>query len=140
MQLRRLLYLSVVLLLEAADAFAQVPTGTITGVVRDESGAVVPRALITITNQATGETRSLNSGSDGTYSAASLPPGEYEVKVRTLCQETATPLIDLSHAMPDEAFVDSSHLTVDGQKKFRNLVMSEISDHLQKLEIIDRSP
>jgi hypothetical protein len=64
----------------------------------------------------------------------------YEAKVRTLCQETATPLIDLSHAMPDEAFVDSSHLTVDGQKKFGNLVMSEIADHLQKLEKIYRSP
>jgi hypothetical protein len=62
----------------------------------------------------------------------------YVAKVRALCQETATPLIDLSDAMPDEAFVDSGHLTVDGQKKFRNLVMSEISDHLQKLEKIYR--
>jgi hypothetical protein len=57
----------------------------------------------------------------------------YEAKIRALCQETSTPLIDLSRAMPDEAFVDSSHLTVDGQNKFRNLVMSEIPDHLQSL-------
>ena len=79
MQHRRLLYLFAALL-AVVLTFAQVPTGTIAGVVRDESGAVVPRALITITNKATGETRSLTSGSDGAYSAASLPPGEYEVK------------------------------------------------------------
>jgi hypothetical protein len=64
----------------------------------------------------------------------------YEAKIRALCQETSTPLIDLSRAMPDEAFVDNSHLTVDGQKKFRNLVMSEISDDLQKLEKLYHSP
>ena len=58
----------------------------------------------------------------------------YEAKVRALCEETSTPLIDLSHAMPDEAFVDGNHLTVDGQEKFRGLIMGEISEHLEKLE------
>ena len=70
----------------------------------------------------------------------------YEAKVRALCQETATPLIDLSQAMPDEAFVDGNHLTVDGQEKFRGLIMGEISEHLEKLEkayrpsLMDASP
>jgi hypothetical protein len=63
----------------------------------------------------------------------------YEAKIRALCQATSTPLIDLSRAMPDNAFVDSGHLTVDGQRKFRGLIMEEISGHLQKLEKIYRS-
>ena len=63
----------------------------------------------------------------------------YETKIRALSQATSTPLIDLSHAMPDTAFADSSHLTVDGQTKFRDLIMREISGHLQKLKNIDRS-
>jgi hypothetical protein len=57
----------------------------------------------------------------------------YEAKVRALCQETATPLVDLSHALPDEAFVDGNHLTVDGQEKFRGLIMKEISGQLEEL-------
>ena len=60
----------------------------------------------------------------------------YEAKVRALCQATSTPLIDLSHAMPDEAFVDGGHLTVDGQEKFRGLIMGEILGHLQKAELL----
>ena len=56
----------------------------------------------------------------------------YEGLIRALCQSTSTPLIDLSRAMPDEDFVDSNHLTVEGQEKFRGLIMGEILGHLQK--------
>ena len=38
-------------------AYAQAPTGTILGTVRDESGALIPSAMITITNKATNEVR-----------------------------------------------------------------------------------
>jgi len=58
----------------------------------------------------------------------------YETKIHALCQETSTPLINLSRSMPDEAFVDSGHLTVDGQEKFRGLIMREILGHLQKIQ------
>jgi hypothetical protein len=63
----------------------------------------------------------------------------YDPIVRALCQATATPFIDLSHSMPDEAFVDDGHMTVEAQEKFRALVMGEIIGHLQKLEKIDTS-
>ena len=63
----------------------------------------------------------------------------YQAKVRALCEATSTPLIDLSHAMPDEAFVDGNHLTVDGQQKFRDLIMKEISGHLEELTKAYRS-
>jgi hypothetical protein len=63
----------------------------------------------------------------------------YEAKIRTLCQLTSTPLIDQSRAMPDQDFVDSSHLTVEGQRVFRDMIMREISGHLQRLEGIDRA-
>jgi hypothetical protein len=55
----------------------------------------------------------------------------YEALIRAVCAATSTPLIDFSRSMPDEAFVDSNHLTVDGQEKFRGLVMGEIIRHLQ---------
>lgn len=80
MQLCRLLCLTAVLVVTALLTFAQVPTGTISGVVQDESGAVVPGAVITITHKDTGATRSLSSTSEGTFSAPSLAAGQYEVK------------------------------------------------------------
>jgi hypothetical protein len=62
-------------------AFAQAPVGTISGVVADESGAVIPNATIKIRNKATGADRNLMSAADGTFSAPALPAGVYEVRV-----------------------------------------------------------
>jgi Carboxypeptidase regulatory-like domain len=67
--------------LVAAAAFAQAPVGTISGVVRDQSDAVIPHATITIRNSATGVERHLISGGDGAFSAPSLPAGDYTVTV-----------------------------------------------------------
>jgi hypothetical protein len=61
-------------------AFAQVPTGIITGTVTDESGAVIPYAKITITNKATDFVRSALANAEGYFSAPALPAGEYEVR------------------------------------------------------------
>ncbi len=54
-------------------------TGTISGTVADTSGAVVPGAKITITNQATRSITSSTSNSDGTFVAPGLPVGTYTV-------------------------------------------------------------
>lgn len=80
MQLNKLLCLAAILVSIAALTMAQVPTGTISGVVQDESGAMVPNAAVTITNKATGELRTLTSGPDGSFSAPALAAGQYEVK------------------------------------------------------------
>jgi hypothetical protein len=61
--------------------------------------------------------------------------GRYEGLIRAVCQSTSTPLIDLARALPDEDFVDSNHLTVEGQEKFRGLIMAEILWHLQNAGI-----
>ena len=62
-------------------SYAQAPTGTVLGTVRDESGAVIPNATITLTNKANGSTRTATTNSDGLYSAPALQPGDYEVRV-----------------------------------------------------------
>ncbi len=61
---------------------AQKITGTIQGVVSDSQGAVVPGAQVTIVNTATGETRNVSTGTQGTYSAPDLPVGIYDVTVK----------------------------------------------------------
>src|SRR5262245_2995221 len=60
---------------------AQVPTGALAGVVTDASGAVIPNATVTLANKETGLTRTVETNSEGFYSAPSLPAGEYEVKI-----------------------------------------------------------
>jgi len=51
-----ILFGSIVSLLEAA-----IPTGTVVGNVRDESGAIIPGAKVTITHQGTGAVRSMQT-------------------------------------------------------------------------------
>jgi Carboxypeptidase regulatory-like domain len=65
----------------APPGYAQVPTGALAGVVTDATGAVVPSATVTLTNKETGAVRTVETNSEGLYSAPSLPAGEYEVKV-----------------------------------------------------------
>ena len=75
------LCLTCLLVLTAVGALlAQAPTGTIAGTVTDQSGAVVPNAKITIVNKDTGSTREMLAGTDGTFSAAVLPAGNYDVR------------------------------------------------------------
>ncbi len=62
--------------LEGQD-FAQV-----SGVIRDSSEAVVPGAVVTVVNQATGIRRWCRSNDEGSYLIASLQPGSYKMTVR----------------------------------------------------------
>src|SRR5262249_6749570 len=52
-----------------------------TGTITDASGAVVPNASVTVTNQATSVADKTVTSSAGTYSFKGLPPGRYEVTV-----------------------------------------------------------
>lgn len=79
-QLCSLLAALVLLAVSGTVAWSQAPTGTISGIVSDESGAIIPNAAVTITNKATGAIRNLTSDSAGAFNAPALQAGEYEVK------------------------------------------------------------
>lgn len=57
-----------------------VETGAITGVVRDNSGAVIANAQVTIRNAATGLTNNTVTDSQGIYVTPPLNPGDYTVE------------------------------------------------------------
>src|SRR5437660_668247 len=65
------------ILLHAGSLFAQ-NTGTILGTVKDQSGAVLPAAKVTVTNVDTGTSRTSVTGSGGEYRVPALMVGEYE--------------------------------------------------------------
>src|SRR5882672_1452946 len=61
-------------------AYAQTTTvGTISGTVRDEKGAIVPKAEVSIQSEGTGTSRTVTSDDNGFYLAPSLPAGLYTI-------------------------------------------------------------
>ena len=76
--------MTCVLLFAAPSAvFGQASSGTgsISGLVTDASGAVVPGADVAVRNVDTNVARNLKSNDAGVYEAVSLQPGNYEVKI-----------------------------------------------------------
>ncbi|MDP9171835.1 MAG: carboxypeptidase-like regulatory domain-containing protein, partial [Acidobacteriota bacterium] len=72
------------LLFVSAPAIAQSTAGlaAISGVVRDASGAAVPKARVSITSDSRGAARAVNTNNGGVFAAPSLAPGsDYKVTV-----------------------------------------------------------
>jgi hypothetical protein len=66
----------------ATGAFAQgTTTGTIHGAVKDQNGAVVAGANVTVRNEATGGERKATSGDDGEFVVDQVPPASYSIIV-----------------------------------------------------------
>jgi hypothetical protein len=63
-----------------SPAFSQNATGAINGTVTDPSDALVVHAKVTTTNSDTGLSRSVVTGTQGTFRIDNLQPGEYQVK------------------------------------------------------------
>ncbi|HLJ15738.1 MAG TPA: carboxypeptidase regulatory-like domain-containing protein [Bryobacteraceae bacterium] len=66
----------------SAIAMAQTTTGSLVGIVRDNTGAVVPDVEVTAQNAGTSFTRSAMSDETGSYLITNLPVGEYTVTAR----------------------------------------------------------
>src|SRR5262245_6730155 len=75
------LLLAIMLGALSLNVFAQ-STATLQGSVKDQSGAVVSGAKVTVRDLATGVERMVQTGSNGNYQAAALPPGLYRVEAR----------------------------------------------------------
>ncbi|MGH9718637.1 MAG: carboxypeptidase-like regulatory domain-containing protein, partial [Bryobacteraceae bacterium] len=83
-QTARFLILSVALLVcgwLAEPAEAQVLYGSIVGAVEDQSGALVPRASITLTSPGTGVKRETTTDEAGRYALLNVLPGSYELRI-----------------------------------------------------------
>ena len=79
--LHGMLALIAVFLLHVPGAFAQVDRATLSGVVRDSGGGVVPGATVTVTNLATNVESHQATTETGGYQVVNLMPGRYQVDV-----------------------------------------------------------
>src|SRR3954451_15658971 len=71
----------LLLLVGSVQSFAQLDSGSIAGVVRDGSGAVISGAKVQITNTKTGRVSELKSTNSGEYVASGLSSGPYDIEV-----------------------------------------------------------
>ncbi|HXT61611.1 MAG TPA: TonB-dependent receptor [Pyrinomonadaceae bacterium] len=71
----------IAFVIACTTAFAQTGTSNITGSVIDSSGAVVPGATVTATNEATGVKSTQTTTDSGVYAFSSLPVGNYTIMV-----------------------------------------------------------
>lgn len=86
-RLAHLLLFPLLLLLFAwalTTAHAQTAFGTVVGNVTDPSGALVTGATVTLTNDGTGQIRTMKTTSAGTFSFVNLDPGTYSLKVEQI--------------------------------------------------------
>ena len=93
--------LFLVALLVPARLASQVDMGSVSGVVRDPSGAAIPGAKMTLTNKNTGITAATTTGSEGQYSFSSVKVGHYSI----------------SATAPGFKSTQHNNLTVDVQQK-----------------------
>ena len=73
-------FLILALVIEAS-LLGQAVTGTLLGTVLDPTGAVVPNASVTLTNEGTGIANHMSTTAQGFYTFSTLDPGRYSVSV-----------------------------------------------------------
>jgi carboxypeptidase family protein len=74
-------FISTLIVFGAGTGLAQTHRGSVRGTIYDRNHAAIPGAQVTISNVATGETRTALSDSDGEFTISALPPGIYRLAV-----------------------------------------------------------
>ncbi len=138
------------LLVMPAMAFGQAYFGTVSGVLTDPTGAVIPGAKLTLTDQDKGYALNATSDNTGRYLYRSIPPGVYSVTaempgfektvrtgIRVDVNENATANLSLKVASSTQTVeVTSQNQALDTQDATTGLVIDR--KFINDLPLIDR--
>ena len=83
-----------------ACAGQSITSGTLTGTVTDQSGAVMDGAQVTLKNSITGFTHSARTEKTGVFRINNIPPNNYQVVVSSAGFGTTTKQIDVRGSLP----------------------------------------
>lgn len=75
-----LMLLASAVLALALPVYAQLESGTFTGIVEDPTGAMIPDATVTVTNEGTNRSQTFTTGSSGLYRFVNVRPGLYTLR------------------------------------------------------------
>jgi hypothetical protein len=81
MQENRILAVLLCGLVLSMPAVAQSVSGSISGMVIDPSGAVIPGVAVTLTNERTADSRGLVTNEQGRFTFSAVQPGSYTIKI-----------------------------------------------------------
>jgi len=145
----------VLLLLGVAglDAFAQVPTGTIAGTVKDSQGLSIPGATVTLTNEGTARTQTDKTSSRGAFQFTHLNVGIFRVEVSKASFKISVVngiKLDASteYSVPPitlEIGAVTDTVTIEADANLVRTAGAELTDtverkQIEELPILDRNP
>ena len=143
-KLGRLLLIGGLFLWVTAGTMEAQVTASITGTVKDMSGAVLPGATVTAKHLETGLTRAAETDASGSYSMPSLPIGQYEVSAEKMGfkQEVRR---GISLVVAQQAVVDltlevgnvEQQVTVTAEAPIVNTTLSSTSGLINEQEVKD---
>ncbi|HEY8549884.1 MAG TPA: carboxypeptidase-like regulatory domain-containing protein, partial [Vicinamibacterales bacterium] len=116
--------LLALVLMGARPAAAQAVTGTLTGMVTDSTGAVLPGVTVTIVNAGTGFTRTMVTNAGGEYTAPSIPTGTYNITAELSGFKSVT----------------LSNVTVGVDQRVRMDISLEVGQMTESVEIAASTP
>jgi Carboxypeptidase regulatory-like domain/TonB-dependent Receptor Plug Domain len=136
----------------SAPALAQNDVGSIVGFVTDPTGAAVPGATVTATNEGTGEKRTVTSDAAGHYALPNLVPAPYTLSVEAkgfqkfesthdTLASNSTIDIDAKLVVGQESQTVEVTATAALLQTQSAAVQSEVTgDQVQKMELNGRNP
>jgi hypothetical protein len=126
-------FLAVVALC-AVTAYAQEVSGSISGTIKDPSGAAVKGAAVTFTNtDQNRDVRTVTTSGSGSYSATSLPLGTYNVKIAAPGFKTVQVIGLILHV--DDNLTVSSSLTVGSVDQSIDVAADKLAVNLQDASV-----
>src|SRR6266568_6105561 len=145
MRIKFLLAFLLGALLGASSLLAQEITGQIRGTVKDATGAVVPNAVVTVTNTDTKQViRSLHSDQAGEYVAPLLPVGHYAVSVEATGFKKYVKseiVLNVSDRLTADAVMQtgaaSETITVEAEPMQVNLESSVVEGLIEGKQVLD---
>ncbi|MBI4445530.1 MAG: TonB-dependent receptor [Acidobacteria bacterium] len=146
--IRPFLYLSSLFLFSLAGferaSYAQQTTGTIAGVVKDETQARIPGVSVEVKNVNTGIARTALTNEEGRYHVPNLAPGSYEVRAE-LAGFQSVVRSGITVTVGGEAAVDftlkvgevSEQITISGEAPLVQTTRSDLSGLIEEKRITD---
>ncbi len=112
-------------------AFGQTASTSLRGTIKDPSGALVPGATITLTDNTTGKELSTTSGADGLYAFPQIPPAKYTISAVSAGfgsqKKTAELLVNQPATIDFALSVQTSSVTVDVSATAQTLNFTDAS-------------
>ncbi len=147
-----LVFIFVAVLCGCCALWAQSDVGTITGYIKDPTGAVVPGAKVVIKNEATGEAHTVTTDQQGRYTVPSILPGNYTltatapgfkqfVSRQNKLEANSTIQLDGNLAIGEATETVEVSATAERLQTESGAVQSEVSgQQIQDQELNGRSP